>query len=67
MKTLHKQEKSCPRGGILSHFLWLVNINASLEININTNCLIKVNSDDICSVITAKNASTLEKVANKIS
>ena len=64
--NLHLLEKSCPQGGILSPFLWLININDILEININENCLIQAYADDICAIITAKNVSTLEKVANKI-
>ena len=64
--NLHKLEKSCPQGGILSPFLWLVNINDILEININYNCLIQAYADDTCVVITAKNVSTLEKIANRI-
>ena len=59
-------EKSCPQGGILSPFLWLININDLLNEKIDKNCIIQAYADDICMIISSESIGQLEEIAQKV-
>ncbi|KAK2722673.1 hypothetical protein QYM36_003005 [Artemia franciscana] len=59
-------EKSCPQGGILSPFLWLINIDDLLRVNFGRHCVVQAYADDICATISADTPQKLIHMANGV-
>ena len=59
-------EKSCPKGGILSPFLWLINVDGLLRFDFGRHCAVQVCADGICATISADTPQKLIRIANVI-